>query len=258
MQKIIKREIRDLEEVLKSAIAKKVFQQESSTKTFDYKQKEKEYYKKEIENKIKKLKSDLLDLCGSKDKLTIDRIDDLTKHIELVFEKADSNSVEIIIKNLEKLESLAEILPEKKESIERASINNMDRDILLPSLPPEIQQEVKANFDELRVCFTNNCYRSSLILCGKVLEIALHRKYFELTGKDLLEKAPDIGLGNLIARMKEQGLDLDPGLPQQIHLINQLRIFTVHKKSQVFQPSKEQTQATILYTLDVLKKLFKR
>ena len=182
----------------------------------------------------------------------------LTKQLELVFEKANSNSVEIIIKILERLESLAEVLPEKKEIQGRISIGNIDKDFVLPLLPQEIQQEVKANFDELKVCFANNCYRSSLILCGKILEIALHREYFELTGKDLLEKAPDIGLGNLIAKIKEHGFDMDPGLPQQIHLINQLRIFSVHKKAQIFQPSREQTQATILYTMDILKKLFKK
>lgn len=257
MPDLIKKEIKDLEEVLKSAIAKHAFSQEKSTKVFDYKQKEKEYYKKEIENKLRKLKTHLLELCDSKDKLLIEKINTLTKQIELVFEKTDSSSIELIIKSLEKLESLSTILPEKKEMTDKAGINNFDREFSLPPLPAEIQQEIKANFDELKICFANNCYRSSLILCGKILEIALHKKYFDLTGKDLLEKAPDIGLGNLIARIKEQGFELDPGLPQLIHLINQLRIFTVHKKSQVFQPSREQTQATILYTIDILKKLFK-
>ena len=36
------KEIKDLEEVMKSAIAKKIFLQISVTKAFDYKQKEKE------------------------------------------------------------------------------------------------------------------------------------------------------------------------------------------------------------------------
>ena len=67
---------------------------------------------------------------------------------------------------------------------------------------------------------------------------------------------PGIGLGNLIAKMKEQNIEFDPGLTQQIHLVNQVRIYSVHKKSQPFYPSKEQSQAMMLYTLDVLNKVF--
>ncbi|MCS7134451.1 MAG: hypothetical protein NZ889_01170 [Candidatus Pacearchaeota archaeon] len=144
-----------------------------------------------------------------------------------------------------------EILLSLKEEEQRK-----DMKLELPKLPKEIEQEIKKNFFEIETCFKNSCYRSVLILCGKILEIALHRKYFEITSKDLLEKAPDIGLGNLIKKLKEEGFDTDPGLNNQIHLINQLRIHSVHKKTKPFDPSREQALATILYTLDILKKLF--
>ena len=91
-----------------------------------------------------------------------------------------------------------------------------------------------------------------------MLEIALHRKYYELTKNDLLEKSPGIGLGNIIAKLKEKNITLDPALTNQIHLINQIRIFSVRKKKEAFYPSKQQTQATILYTLDILEKLFSK
>ena len=75
----IVKEIKDLEEALKSAIAKKAFFQDLGMKSFSYKQKEKEYYKKEIENKIKKIKANLLDLCDSKDRLIIEKINESDK-----------------------------------------------------------------------------------------------------------------------------------------------------------------------------------
>ena len=74
---------------------------------------------------------------------------------------------------------------------------------------------------------------------------------------DLLEKAPGTGLGNLIAKLSEKGIKLDPGLTNQIHLINQVRVFSVHTKQDAFVPSKNQSQAIVLYTLDILEKLFK-
>ncbi|MBI2549045.1 DUF4145 domain-containing protein [Candidatus Woesearchaeota archaeon] len=126
----------------------------------------------------------------------------------------------------------------------------------LPQLPTSIQEEMIADFQELRKCFTATCYRSAVILCGRVLETCLYRKYYEATGKDLLATAPDIGLGKLIAKLSEAQVLLDPGIHDQIHLINKVRIYSVHKKATVFYPSKEQCHAMILYTMDTIRRLF--
>ena len=93
-------------------------------------------------------------------------------------------------------------------------------------------------------------------MCGRILETCLHRKYFDVTGFDVLEKSPGIGLGNLIAKMQEKEIKLAPGITQQIHLINNVRIHTVHKKKELFVPSKEQTNAIILFTIDSVNQLF--
>lgn len=126
----------------------------------------------------------------------------------------------------------------------------------LPQLPSSIQEEMAADFQELRKCFTATCYRSAVILCGRILETCLYRKYYEATGKDLLVTAPDIGLGKLIAKLSEARVLLDPGIHDQIHLVNKIRIYSVHKKASVFYPSKEQCHAMILYTMDTIRRLF--
>ncbi len=138
-------------------------------------------------------------------------------------------------------------------------IKTVDDDISfiqIPKLPDIIAEEVAADLNEVRKCFVSSAYRSCVVLCGRVMETALHRKYYEVAGQDLLETAPNTGLGNLIAKLKEKNVKIDPGLTQQIHLINQVRVFSVHSKKEAFYPSKEQAQAIILFTLDVLKKLF--
>jgi len=120
-----------------------------------------------------------------------------------------------------------------------------------------IHDDVNADLIELKKCYNAGCYRSAVVLAGRILEVALHKKYYNVTGKDILEKSPGIGIGKLVAKMCEKGIKLDPGLTQQIHLINQVRIFSVHKKERVFNPSKAQAHAMILYTIDILEKLFK-
>ena len=168
--------------------------------------------------------------------------------LEKIEKNFDDKKIEIVLQDLEKLENLSKSIKTKTKTF------NFE---IKSTIPIEIESEITSDLKELERCFTYACYRSSVILCGRVLETALHRKYYELTGNDLLEKSPGIGLGKIIAKLKEKQIELPPGLSQQIHLINQVRIFSVHKKSTNFQPNKEQTNAIILYTLDILNKVFK-
>ena len=123
-------------------------------------------------------------------------------------------------------------------------------------IPEDISREVHMDVSEMQRCLENGCYRSVVILCGRLMEIALHRRYYDVTGQDILEKNPGIGLGKLIAKLKEKEITFPPGLTQQIHLINQVRVHSVHKKQDAFYPSKDQAQAIMLYTLDVLRQIF--
>lgn len=167
----------------------------------------------------------------------------LVDALQLSYQLADGNADAIA-----QLRKLAEKLPIPA-----------DRPIpspALPRLPAEITSDITADAHELDRCFAAGAYRSCVVLCGRILETALHRKYFEITGQDILEKSPGIGLGNLIAKMKEKGITLDPALANQIHLINQVRVFSVHKKQEAFAPSKAQAQAIMLYTMDAVGQLF--
>jgi len=241
-----KKELEELERTLGIVLKRKMFPKEKKYETFDYEEKQKAYVRKDIEMKIKQI-NNTLNKPDTKELSFLKKLDEFQKDFEDIKKEISKFSPESIEKSIDMIENTLEKIPEKQKE---------NKEFSLAKLPKDIQEDVQTNFDELLVCFENNCFRSSLMLCGKILEIALHRKYFEVTGKDLLEKSPDIGLGNLLARMKEYGINLDPGLPQQIHLINQLRVFSVHKKERVFQHSKDQAKATILYTLDVLNKLF--
>lgn len=124
------------------------------------------------------------------------------------------------------------------------------------NLPDAIDHEVLEDIDELNKCFESGCYRSTIILCGRILETCLFRKYYDLTQKDILETSPNLGLGKLIAKLRDLEVRFDPGLTQQIHLINNIRVSSVHKKKDLFIPSSQQTRAIVLFTMDAVSKLF--
>jgi hypothetical protein len=214
---------------------------------YDYSEKQKIYYLNNLTSKVKLVKSDSLELPKLL-KVDIRNEPFVTKLLELVAE-LDSKDLINLSRTVKKMIELAKQINFPKENIEKTFS-------FKGHIPEDVRAEILADINELNKCYNNDCLRSSVILCGRLLETALHRKYFEVTGQDLLEKAPGIGLGNIIAKLKEKNVTLDPALTNQIHLINQVRVFSVHKKKEAFRPSKEQTHAIILYTLDSLEKLF--
>jgi hypothetical protein len=237
---------------------------------YDYKFNKAKY----LADRIKKSASDLVKQIeqihkANKNKRLEELLTTIMVNSKFIVEQyLESDKVLPIIEQIEKdiveIEKIEELENEIKDFEKEAAAMPLPKTVSgdvqlnfeLPEMPEEIAENVQADVEELKRCFDSGCFRSSIILCGRIIETALHRKYFEVTGNDALEKEPGIGLGKLVARMNEKSVRLDPGLPQQIHFINQVRIFSVHTKQEAFVPSKNQAQATVLYTMDVLGKLF--
>jgi len=216
---------------------------------FDFKQKKASYYLNLYKNSYNEFSNDIIALPALlkqnlDNKATIEEITSLLEPLKKHY----------LSKDLGKLLGYAKRIYDLSKQLR---FPKSDKFIIkIPKLPNIIKEEVTADIKEIEKCFNYNCFRSSIILCGRIMETTLHRKYYESTGTDLLEKAPGIGIGKLIAKLQEKSVPLPAGLTQQIHLINQTRIFTVHKKQSAFIPSKEQANAIILFTIDVLEKLF--
>ncbi|MFQ5620480.1 MAG: hypothetical protein ACE5FT_01395 [Candidatus Nanoarchaeia archaeon] len=184
-----------------------------------------------------------------------------------------------ILSTLLTIEKNAQYLPEIMNTLDELKLEDLEqlrdksvevllrlRDVKSPTeeritttptnIPNEIKGDILADLQEIDKAYRAACYRSVTILCGRILETALHRKYFDSTGQDILETNPGVGLGKLIAKLAEKGARMDPALNNQIHLINQVRIHSVHKKQEPFLPSSTQAKAMVLYMNDVLEKLF--
>lgn len=239
----------ELKEIINSVLSKKIdFTSKIIDDGYNFKQREREYYSREIEKVMRKVDAILSEsfVIAPNERRSLMEISSMMKDLKRMIN--EKRFLEAIVE----IEKINDLVP----SVKISDTELPKSEFQLPYVPRDIFSETKASFDELVKCYEHSCYRSSLILCGRILEIAMHRRYFEITGQDLLEKAPDIGLGNLVLRFKDKNIELDPGLSNQIHLINQLRIASVHKKKQAFNPTKTQAQATILYTMDIIKKLF--
>ena len=207
---------------------------------YDFKQKKKQYYVTVLNNTSKRIIKLAQSLAGHvDDDSVVPKIIGLSEDFQANY--ADSAKLVAIADKI--LGYVAEL------KMKSGIISD------IPNFPDEIKADVEADVEEINKCYKMGSFRSVAILCGRILEVCLHRKYFDVTGFDILEKNPGIGLGTLIGKLNDKGVDFDPGIKEQIHLINQVRIFSVHKKKEPFYPTKEQAQAMILYLVDVLKKM---
>ena len=244
----LKKDIERLNSAIGMIISKKIsLSQKPGGGVTDFKERKREYYIKNFQAALKSVKLGISCLQNppyndSKNRNEVSEILILSEHMDSI----DTNNIKAA---LEKISALIEKLDLSLET--KAGFIKIPKNI-----PDPIRLQVSEDLKEIEKCFNAGCYRSAAIMCGRVLEAALHRKYYEVTGEDILEKNPGIGLGKLIAKLDEKKIKFEPGLTQQIHLINQLRIFSVHIKQETFYPSHQQAQAMILYSLDVLGKIF--
>lgn len=243
-----KKDFQSLSYALNKAIKHKIsINDKKDDDVLNYDQSQKQYYKKNLEKSIQNILNQNILLSKIEPGSAIGQ-KKLNEIIQLI-PNLESKNLKNLQNTVKKIEELMEFInfPEvKNESIAKIPSN----------IPTDIKSDILLDLREIDKCFFSECYRSSVILCGRVLETVLHRKYYEATGHDILEKNPGIGLGNLISKLKDKNVNLDPAIANQIHLINQVRVFSVHKKKEAFNPTKDQTKAIILYTIDILNKIF--
>ncbi len=231
---------------LNSAISavEKVKVEPDANEVLDYKAGRAKYLQIALRSAVDKLKKDAWEL------VELRNVDEDNKYLILEILKRTSRLKKDMPTN-ELKQNLAEISRLSNSLKGSVRVEKGIQFIDIPPLPDEIKDSIAADLNEIRKCFEAEAYRSCVVLCGRVLETALQRKYYEVTGVDLMETSPGIGLGKLIAKLSEKEVEFDPGLTQQIHLINQVRVYSVHSKKEAFYPSKGQTQEG-----DVLKNIF--
>jgi hypothetical protein len=210
----------------------------------DFKQSRSDYYDSLIKSKVKMIKKAIKEMANDTEEQ-----DKINKMLGLIDEIAGLYSSKVI----DSIPAKVQLIADTAKSVKWEERRELD-----VKLPKEVKEELNADFNEMHRCFKSKFYRATIILAARIIETSLHRKYFEVTKKDLLETSPGIGLGKVIAKLKEAGIDLGPGLNEQVHLINNIRISSVHMQKEVFKPSREQANAVILYTTDVLNKIFRK
>jgi hypothetical protein len=159
-------------------------------------------------------------------------------------------------------ETKTEVLDEDIRTL-RASLSEISGSLLIEqtmflldfsSLPQEIREEAKLDFEDLRKCYSVGAFRSAIGMCGLVLETILSRKYFEVMGEDLLEQ--NLTLGRIIGKCVDDGVIDEPAIGDICNLVNRSRISSVHLSHRPYRPREDQTKSLIEFTISLVKKLY--
>jgi len=179
----------------------------------------------------------------------------------------------------ELIEEMLSIIKEREDKVENTVIEEMKTDVVilrnafselsgslpieqiiflidLSPVPSEIRREMSLDFDDVRKCYYAYALRSAIGMCGRILELALARKYFEIVNVDPIQQRWQIG--TLISRCYENHVIEDPVLGDMCNLINRSRIDSVHATSRMYHPTMEETKSLIEFTISLVKRLYPR
>jgi hypothetical protein len=125
-------------------------------------------------------------------------------------------------------------------------------DSALP-IGPEYREDAAESIRELRRCFQEQCYLSTLVMAGRLLEVCLRQRCRDAS----VVTQDDWSVGTLMKRLDEQGLSPDPTLHNVANVINRFRIVSAHARGEVY-PSEDQVRMVIHAAVDLLVKTFLR
>lgn len=167
-----------------------------------------------------------------------------------------------IIEN-EGLENERDRLVEKiisSASNERIEVIRSKRDIFLDlstineqvsknNLP--FKDEIKHDLYELQQCLGICAYRAALAISGRLLELSLKLVCI----RNAIDFSDKWMVGQLISKITQSGIYLDPSLESVWQIVNQQRIIAVHAKAMSPVPSREQAFMVSFAVIDLLKRL---
>lgn len=134
---------------------------------------------------------------------------------------------------------------------------------IVKHIPSKIRSEIEADFNEIERCYGAFAYRAVLAFCGRILEVALSKKYTDhqrrrhRSRSDIENAIMDKPLGAIIVECNQVNLASSiPGLEDQAKLINRVRVFSVHYKRARFAPDVNDARGCVSFTIAALSKLF--
>ena len=133
----------------------------------------------------------------------------------------------------------------------------------LEAAPSFFQEDVVEAMDytleEASVCYENQCYQATIMLCGKVIETLIKTVYEPVTGKEIYTinkngEQIERNFKQMCNDLRTQGVLLGRGVGELLDLIYAHRSSVIHEA--IRKPGKDEAQGIALFTNDVMNRIF--
>lgn len=244
-----------------AAIEKEIVNLEETTK-YARKRKIQIYYKnyphlkEKFLDSLLKIKEELIKL-GVKlgEESSIDQVNDFLYLVDELRTRIDTVNTRIIGENVREMKNIFSELNALAELQRLLYVPELGLGIDLERIPPEIRTEITTDIEEIKKCYSSGAYRAAIVFCGRILEIALARKYFEKVHIDPIKQKWT--LGQLIRECKRKIGIFQPGLDSLCEAVNKTRIPSVHKSAEgIYLPSSQDIVGVFNLVQSVLQKLW--
>lgn len=126
-----------------------------------------------------------------------------------------------------------------------------------PDFDKDIVDAIEYMLEEASVCYKNQCYLATIMLCGKVMETLIKHVYKPVTKNEIytIKKGEQIErtFKNMCNDLRSEGILLSRGVGERLDIIYAHRSGAAHE-SRI--PSKDEAGSVALLTNDVMKHIF--
>ncbi|MCY3760179.1 MAG: hypothetical protein OXH50_02915 [Gemmatimonadetes bacterium] len=125
-------------------------------------------------------------------------------------------------------------------------------DSVPPHFPDNLLNAIYRLNDDISMCYDDECYWGTIVLCGKLIETLIAYAYLTVFGKDPDEKR--IPTKQRLENLK--GRDVTFGVKEEkiINIISECRSAAVHGNTEI--PNREEALAVGLFTRDLVRRMF--
>lgn len=144
----------------------------------------------------------------------------LQEHNQRAVYECISEQIEVVESALDNLQETKDILSNSLHSIFERLNDSKNED--------PYYSELLTTVSETKITYDNQCWMACVALCGKILEISLKL----VLSKHSISYNPKAMIGQLIAKIESENIQLEPGLPEIARIINISRIGAIHSKNE--------------------------
>ena len=117
----------------------------------------------------------------------------------------------------------------------------------------KILQALQITINQASVCYREECYLATVVLCGKIIETLLAHAYEWLTGENPVEK--QLAFNRVCNRLRQNhNVLLDDAVDNQLRLIYARRSAAIHGNTQV--PTEDEAKGVAILTQNVINIIY--